>query len=241
MSFVTYKEASTDPIFKPNLSGKGEFKAGVGLTAVSKKKYSFANSTKAIDQGQPIDVEIENSQVSLYIQSIVDKSRLKFIVVPGFVPPFGGPIQLSETAKKRLNRAARILFESDNSVILTTGGNVKPKESPFNEAFEMKKYLMSFYGVPEHRIAIEPYAQNTVTNLRNSGRFMLAHGITEAVIVTTYVQNIYIGFPTLTLFHWRSRAMLGYEVGQLEYLDESRTLYTPSKKVFEKRRSKVDP
>ncbi len=241
VSYVAYKEASRDPIFRVDQARTPFFDLSEKIMAVAPSKYVFSESKNASDQGSPIVVEKENMNVSRYIQSFEDKSKIHFFIVPGFIPPFSSAMKMNETMRKRLNWVVKQMNEHEPSVVLTTGGNVKPKGTPYNEALEMKKRLMRFHGIGEHRVAIDPYAHNTVTNLRNAGRFMLSHDIKEATVVTTYVQNTYIGYPSWTLFHWRSESMLGYRVGELKFIDDRQTFFKPSEKVFQKGPSKVDP
>ncbi len=241
VGFIAYKESSRDPVFKIQSSQQSSPLDHSQLRPIPPEQYAYANVQQAHDHGEPIDLSKENAEVSRYIQSLNNQSRLSFLIVPGFIPPFGEAMSLNATMKKRLNWAVKLMQEGEASVILVSGGNVKPEGTPFNEALEMKKHLMAFHKVPERFIAIDPYAQNTVTNLRNAGRFMLAHDIKRAKVVTTFVQNIYVGFPTLTLFLWRSRWLLGFEVGKLSYIDERQTAFKPSLKVFQKGPSKVDP
>ena len=129
----------------------------------------------------------------------------------------------------------------EGAFILLSGGNVTPRNTPYNEALEMKKYLIEAHKIPEHWIAIDPFAENTVTNLRNAGRFMLSHGVKEATIITTFVQRKYVGHPNLSSFHWRSRRMLGYRVGELEAKSELGVSFKPTENVFQIGPSSLDP
>ncbi len=241
MCFVAYKEHSRDPIYKYQSKDGDESPLPETGSPISPQRYAYANVQHAHDHGEPIDLNKENAKVSRYIQSFNDRSQIAFFIVPGFIPPFGQAMSLNSTMKKRLNGAVKLMQQARASVIFVSGGNVKPEGTPFNEALEMKKHLIAFHEVPEHRIGIDPYAQNTVTNLRNAGRFMLAHDLPQGTVVTTFVQNIYVGLPTLTLFHRRSRWLLGFEVGQLSYIDERQTSFKPSVEVFQKGPSEVDP
>lgn len=137
--------------------------------------------------------------------------------------------------------AVKEMNHSKTAVVLLSGGNVKPEGTPFNESIEMKKRLKEVHGVPEFRIAIDPNAQNTVTNFRNAGRFMLAHDIEEARVVTTFIQNFYISFPVMTFFETRSQDLLGYEVGNFSMTSLGTSQFKPSQSVFEKGSDPKDP
>lgn len=208
----------------------------------SVKTYSYGVGVTARNGQHPIDLAIENEPLHQYIQQLKTMGRSpKTFIVPGFVPPTDEPIQLHGFAKMRLNSVVRFMNEYPNSVVFLTGGNVKPEGTSFNEALEMKKRLVDFHRVPEFLVGIDPNAQNTVTNLRNAGRFLLAFNIEEATIVTTLVQNLYVSFPGLSGFDRRSRRLLGYSVGKVENLDLRRALFWPSPKVMEKSPSLIDP
>jgi hypothetical protein len=50
-------------------------------------------------------------------------------------------------------------------------------QTPFNEAIEMKKYVMEKFKIPEKSILVEPYARHTTTNFRNTARLVFRYGI----------------------------------------------------------------
>lgn len=78
---------------------------------------------------------------------------------------------------------------------LLSGGHVHPDRTVYSEAIEMKRYLMSTYGVPESAILVDPYARHTTTNLRNAVRELFAYGAPtdgRVLIVTDRVQSLYV-------------------------------------------------
>ncbi len=244
VGFLAYKETGEDPLhlFDKNLKEKLTQlnEQGEGTKVILADQYAFAPTYAGHDHQVPIDIEKHNKPVSEFLSKL-DASKVDLLIVPGFIPPMSGPMRTNQTSRNRLNWAVLEANKKNWPIFLLTGGNVKPDGTPFNEALEMKKYLMKNHQVPEFLIALEPYAQNTVTNLRNAGRFMLVQGIKEARVVTTLIQNLYIGFADTSTFMIRSRALLGYEVGELELIDENQTRFVPSEKVLQKSDSKVDP
>jgi len=78
--------------------------------------------------------------------------------------------------------------------ILVSGGNVHPYKVRYNEAIEMKKYLIKL-GMPESAILVDPHARHTTTNMRNTARIMFRYGLPmdrPAITVTTPAQSSYI-------------------------------------------------
>ena len=83
--------------------------------------------------------------------------------------------------------------------ILVSGGNVHPYKVRYNEAIEMKRYLMAL-GVPESAILVDPHARHTTTNIRNTARIMFRYGFPmdrPSITVTTPAQSKYIYAETM--------------------------------------------
>ena len=83
--------------------------------------------------------------------------------------------------------------------ILVSGGNVHPYKVRYNEAVEMKRYLMVL-GVPESAILMDPHARHTTTNMRNTARIMFRYGFPmdrPSITVTTPAQSKYIYADTM--------------------------------------------
>src|SRR5690554_5043006 len=83
--------------------------------------------------------------------------------------------------------------------ILVSGGNVHPYKVRYNEAIEMKRYLMEL-GVPESAILVAPHARHTTTNMRNTARIMFRYGFPmdrPSITVTTPAQSKYIYAETM--------------------------------------------
>ncbi len=209
---------------------------------LSPNEYSYGLGSKANDRGQAINLENENREVSRFLHFLQSQHReVFFIIVPGFVPPTDEPIQLHRFTKIRLNMAVEEMNKHSNAVVFLTGGNVKPSTTPFNESMEMKRQLLNIHNVPTYRIAIDPNAQNTVTNFRNSGRFMLAHKVNKALVVTTFIQNFYISFPVFTFFKTRMRELLGAVVGDFEMQALGKSRFFPNENVWKKANNPIDP
>lgn len=99
--------------------------------------------------------------------------------------------------------------------IIVSGGNVHPNRTPFNEAIEMKRLLVTEHGIPADRILIEPHARHTTTNLRNCTRLLLAAGFPvdrPALVVSDHRTIQYTGGDELARRNLRE---MGVQPGRL--------------------------
>lgn len=95
----------------------------------------------------------------------------------------------------RADHGVKLLYQGKAPLIIFSGGNVAPLQTEFNEALEMKKYIMEEHGVSENQILIDPYARHTTTNMRNIGRTIYRYGIPvnkKAIVSTTQSQSDYL-------------------------------------------------
>lgn len=213
--------------------------------AVAAQAYAYGPADGvASDRGSPIDVAAENAGASATLLAELRagaRPRYPVIVVPGFAVDGPGLPALHPRARARLARAARAFRERGALVILVSGGNVHPDGTPFNEALEMKRALVEEHGLSPERVAIDPYARHSTTNLRNAGRFLLAHGVRRALVVTSFPQSFYFGLPWLSTFHARCRVELGFEVGRLRWRGPHATELEPDPAVFRRGSDPRDP
>lgn len=114
------------------------------------------------------------------------KYKCSTILVPGYGPEEEGVV-LSPIGKLALGLAVERYKKGWAPFIMVSGGYVHPKQTPYCEAFEMKRSLMRDYGIPEKAIIIEPHARHTTTNLRNAARLIYRYGMPfdKGVLVTT--------------------------------------------------------
>ena len=120
--------------------------------------------------------------------------RYSVIVVPGFGPTQAG-LRLAPEGRLRIEIAARRFRQGKAPFILLSGGYVHPAQTPYCEAIEMKKALISDYGVPADAIFIDPHARHTTTNLRNAARLIYRYDMPfdrKALITTDTDQSTYI-------------------------------------------------
>ena len=117
---------------------------------------------------------------------------------------------LSPAGKLRSELAARRFHEKKAPLILVSGGYVHPNQTPFAEAIEMKKLLMTEFGIPEDAILVDPHARHTTTNLRNAARILYRYGVPfdrKALVTTDPWQSAGIENPG---FAKRCIAEMGY-------------------------------
>ena len=92
-------------------------------------------------------------------------------------------------------------------------------------------------GIPDDRIIVDARARHSTTNLRNAGRYMLEHGLSRALVTTSFGQDFYFSFPNISTFNHRCRSELGHEVGRLgdvqmsDSIDTAHSWFTPSPDV----------
>jgi len=159
---------------------------------------------------EPLE-EGENKAAAAAARS-TDWSKYKYasVVVPGEGPELP-TVALDPMGRMRCNLAATRYHKGLAPFIIVSGGFVHPFHTPYAEAFEMKRYLLTL-GIPENAIIIEPQARHTTTNLRNANRLMIRYGIPITMpsdIVSTRSQIDYIDLPQ-GRFDQRNLHELGY-------------------------------
>ncbi|MGN6420895.1 MAG: YdcF family protein [Pseudobacter sp.] len=120
--------------------------------------------------------------------------RYSAILVPGLGPE-QPDVKLDPGGARRCDSAVIRWRAGMAPFLLVSGGNVHPNQTPYNEAEEMKKYLVEVHKIPERAIIIDPHARHTTTNLRNANRIIKWMGIPfnkPVMIVTDASQNKYI-------------------------------------------------
>ena len=131
-----------------------------------------------------------------------------FILVLGSGP--GDSSRISKIAAKRADQGAQLFLERKAPLIMLSGGHVHPMQTPYNEAIEMKKYVMEKFKIPEKSILVEPYARHTTTNFRNAARLAFRYGIpTHSNALVTSSED-HIGIITRDGFRIRCTTELGY-------------------------------
>jgi hypothetical protein len=131
-----------------------------------------------------------------------------FILVLGSGPQDSA--RLSPTGAKRADQAAQLFLQHSAPLIILSGGHVHPMQTPFNEAIEMKKYVMEKFKIPEKSILIEPHARHTTTNFRNAARLAFRYGIPADLKALVTSSEDHIAITTKEGFRIRCSTELGY-------------------------------
>jgi hypothetical protein len=131
-----------------------------------------------------------------------------FILVLGSGP--GDSARLSKIGAQRADQAAQLFLEHKAPLIILSGGHVHPMQTPFNEAIEMKKYVMEKFKIPEKSILIEPHARHTTTNFRNAARLVFRYGIPADRMALVTSSEDHIALTTKEGFRIRCATELGY-------------------------------
>lgn len=156
------------------------------------KQLLFINNRDEAGRYEPL--QLENKKACQNIAKTQWKDYpYSIILIPGEGPENGLPI--SPNNKYRCQSGADRYNRKLAPFIIVSGGNVHPFQTPYNEAVEMKKYLMEVCLIPESAIIIEPHARHTTTNFRNTARIMAKQGIPlskSALCSTSVFQADYI-------------------------------------------------
>lgn len=154
------------------------------------------------------------------------------ILVPGLGPEIPGQ-SLAPGGATRCVAGAERFKKGLAPFIVVSGGNVHPFQTPFNEAVEMKKYLVDSLGIPSCAVFIEPYARHTTTNLRNTNRMIYRFGFPlnkPVLIVTDSSQAAYIA-GRMSVTAKRDLGYIPYE--RLKQLSEQEIEYFPVKESLQ--------
>jgi hypothetical protein len=114
----------------------------------------------------------------------------------------------------RLAIAADLYGRGLAPFLIVSGGNVHPNRTPFNEAVEMKRLLVTQYDIPADRILIEPHARHTTTNLRNTARLLLAAPFPRNLPALVVSDDRTIKYVASDLLARRNVAEMGIQPGR---------------------------
>jgi hypothetical protein len=120
--------------------------------------------------------------------------KYSLILIPGSGPE-EPETPLSAEGMLRCRVAALRYFEGLAPFVMVSGGNVHPFKTKFNEAIEMKKFMIETLHIPVNAIIVEPHARHTTTNMRNAARLIFRYGIPfdkPCITSTSKSQSMYI-------------------------------------------------
>jgi len=123
-------------------------------------------------------MEKGENAAALHRVNAIDWSRYPYtvIVVPGSGNDQPG-VRLSPNGHLRDELAVKRFRDGKAPFLLVSGGFVHPNQTAYSEAIEMKRDLMTNFGIAENAIIVDPHARHTTTNLRNAARLLYRYGI----------------------------------------------------------------
>lgn len=168
------------------------------ISAVDKPVLDYARKVKQADYTEKSGMSKLNKAAFEHSKKIKwSQYKYTLILVPGEGPE-GKDVPLSAGGMLRCRLAALQYQKGVAPFIMVSGGAVHPYKTRYNEALEMKKFLMQVLHIPEYAILSEPHARHTTTNLRNCARLIFRYGFpmdkpfisTTAKPHTDYIANI---------------------------------------------------
>jgi hypothetical protein len=143
---------------------------------------------------EPLNDGLNKLPISMLASTNWAKYKYSVIMVPGQGPEIPG-VALDPMGMKRCDDAVLRYHKGLAPFIVVSGGHVHPYKTPYNEAIQMKKYIVEQLHVPAGAVFIEPHARHTTTNLRNTIRMIYRFGLPVSkpvLIVTDKSQSSYI-------------------------------------------------
>jgi hypothetical protein len=169
----------------------------------------FLNHRDEAGRHEPLEFN-DNAAAFRRVASVDwDKYPYSAIVVPGAGNDRTG-VQLSPGGKLRDEIAAKRFREGKAPFLIVSGGYVHPERTDYSEAIEMKRDLMTRFGIPAEAIIVDPHARHTTTNMRNAARLIYRYALPfdkTALVTTDPQQSDYIENPN---FEKRCLDELGY-------------------------------
>lgn len=143
---------------------------------------------------EPMAETVNKAAVQYAAKVDWNKYKYTLILVPGEGPE-ERDVALSAGGMLRCRLAAVQYQKGLAPFIMVSGGCVHPFKTKYNEAAEMKKFLISTLHIPEKSILMEPHARHTTTNLRNCARLIFRYGFPmdkPCITSTAKSQSYYI-------------------------------------------------
>ncbi len=143
---------------------------------------------------EPLELGMNKSTVERIPSIQWTAFSYSLILVPGQGPEQEG-VAIDPMSIQRCRLAAERYRKGLAPLIVVSGGHVHPDKTPYSEAVEMKKYMVSELQIPENAILIEPHARHTTTNMRNTARLAYRFNIPDnmkILTVTDPMQSYYI-------------------------------------------------
>ena len=222
---------------RTNLSKYKVVKDVLGLQVSTALHILKLNHRDEAARYEPLTGKINEDAFKAVPKTDWKKFQASAMLVPGLGPRDPG-VALDPGAARRCQLAANRFKKGEAPFIIVSGGHVYPAHTPFNEAIEMRKYLIEEMKIPASAVIVEPHARHTITNIRNAARLIYLFGMPAdkpVKIVSDDLQSAYI-------FMLKGRFMT--ELGYLPYKglnrdDSGAPLFYPDLTCF--KRNPFDP
>ena len=146
----------------------------------------------------------------------IDWNKYKYAVL---LVPGAGPGTYDQALSGAGMYRCKLAFAAYNKglapFIMVSGGHVHPFRTKYDEAEEMKNYLVQELHVPGSAIMMEPHARHTTTNIRNGVRLLLKYHFPlkkPGLIITDQVQSIFL--PVMSLRCKSELGVVPYKLGK---------------------------
>jgi len=216
----------TDPVFVQKVKAATQQVLAVGAGAAFYKQSLLA-SLKALEiNGRDEAIRYEPLYGGANAAPFAKSKKVNWnayrycaILVPGSGPGKQGQ-SMDSMGVYRCKLAVEAYNKNAAPFIIVSGGHVHPYKTPFCEAIEMKKYMVSKLGIPDSAVIIEPHARHTTTNIRNAVRLVYMFNIPATkpmLIISDQFQSLAIEKMSLRFMN---------ELGYLPYTGLERSSAT---------------
>jgi hypothetical protein len=178
------------------------------ISSVSKLIPDYARQIKSSQYEKSAPATVNKAALDYSRKVKWSQYKYTLILVPGEGPE-EKDVALSAGGMLRCRLAALQYRKGIAPFIMVSGGCVHPYKTKYNEAMEMKKFLMQVLHIPEYAILAEPHARHTTTNMRNCARLIFRYGFPmdkPCITTTGKPQSNYI----TEIVPERSKKELGY-------------------------------
>ena len=158
---------------------------------------------------EPMTAGVNRSAIAQIKKTNFANYKYSVVMVPG-AGPEDRETELSAGGITRCRIAAIQYQKGLAPFIVVSGGRVHPYKTKYNEAWEMKKFMVNMLHIPESAIIMQPHARHTTTNFRNCARLIFRYGMPmdkPAIVSTTASTLVWINQTLLE----RCKKELGYE------------------------------
>lgn len=146
------------------------------LSLTSSLQFIELNERDQAADYEPMETTVNKAAFDRIKTLKWDTYKYSVILVPG-AGPDDPAVPLSAGGMLRCRLAAIQYRKGLAPFIMVSGGKVHPYKTKYNEAEEMKRFLIQKLHISENAVIMEPHARHTTTNMRNGVRLMFRYGM----------------------------------------------------------------